>query len=48
MPQDIGGLRQYMVEEWENISDRTVKNSIRSMKNRCKLVIKNNGDRISY
>ena len=37
MPQHIDELKQFMVEEWERISQETIKNLIDSMKNRCEL-----------
>ena len=40
MPKNIEELKKFMVE--------TVNNLVLSMENRCKLVLKENGDRISY
>ena len=48
MPKNIEELKKFMVEEWDAISDETVNNLVLSMENRCKLVLKENGDRISY
>lgn len=43
--QNIDELKQCMVEEWENPSSDDP-NLINSMKNRCELILKNNGDKI--
>ena len=48
MPKIIEELKKFMVEKWDAISDETVNNLVLSMENRCKLVLKENGDRISY
>jgi transposase len=48
MPNNIGELQQYMTEEWENIPDEFLTNLIRSMHNRCQLVIDSNGEPINY
>ena len=48
MPQNVDELKQFMVEEWEKIPQETIKNLINSMKNRCELILENNGDRIGY
>ena len=48
MPKDIGELKQFMIEEQDKIPQDVIQNLIRSMKNRCKLVLQKNGDRISY
>ena len=48
MPRNLEDLERMMVEEWNNIPDETIINLVKSMKNRCQLVIKNNGERIDY
>ena len=48
MPANINDLRQYLNEEWEKISNDMLINLIRSMHNRCRMVIDSNGERISY
>ena len=48
MPRNLEDLERIMVEEWNNIPDETIINLVKSMKNRCQLVIKNNGERIDY
>lgn len=47
-PQNLDELELFMKEEWDAIPKITLKNTIKSMKTRCKLVIKNNGDYIDY
>ena len=42
-PKNIEELDRFMVEEWENISKKTIVNLIKSMKERCQLVIDNMG-----
>jgi len=48
MPKNLNDLEQFMVEEWQNISESTIINLIGSMKRRCELIIEKNGKRISY
>ena len=48
MPKNTSELKQFMVEEWDKIPHETVQNLIKSMKNRCELILQKNGDRISY
>jgi len=48
MPQNVDKLKQFMVEEWEKIPQEMIKNLINSMKNRCELILENNGDRIGH
>ena len=48
MPNNICELQQYMTEEWEKIPDEFLTNLIRSMRDRCQLVIDSNGERIDY
>jgi transposase len=48
MPRNLEDLERMMVEEWNNIPDETIINLVKSMKNRCQLVNKNNGERIDY
>ncbi len=47
-PQNIGDLENFMKEKWLKIPQNIIKNLVRSMKERCKLVIENNGKHISY
>jgi len=48
MPQNLEELESFLIEEWDAIPNITLKNSVKSMKKRCKLVIKCNGDHIDY
>ncbi len=48
MPKNLNDLEQFMVEEWQNISESTIINLIGSMKRRCELIIEKNGERIPY
>ena len=48
MPKSLDDLKQFLVEEWELIPDSLLINLVNSMKNRCALIIENNGERISY
>jgi len=41
MPQNIDELKQFMVEKWERIPQKF-------MKNRCGLILENNSNRIRY
>ena len=47
-PQNIGNLERFMKKEWLKIPQDIIKNLVRSMKERCKLVIEKNGERIPY
>jgi transposase len=47
-PQNLDELEVFMKEEWDAIPKITLKNTIKSMQTRCKLVIKNKGDYINY
>jgi len=47
-PKNIAELEQFMVEEWDSIPQYIIINLIRSMKERCQLIIDNNGERIPY
>ena len=48
MPKNCDDLIQYMWEEWDNIPEPIVKKLVRSMRQRCELVIEKNGERIAY
>lgn len=48
MPKSIEELRRFLVEEWDAISEDTVNNLVMSMKSRCEMVLKENGERIPY
>jgi len=48
LPQNLLKLEQFMMEEWEKIPNRIIINLIDSMKERCELIIENNGERINY
>ena len=48
MPSNLTELQQFMIEEWNAIPNNLLINLVNSMKNRCALTIKNNGERISY
>ena len=47
-PQNIGDLESFMKEEWSKIPQDIIKNLVGSMKERCKLIIEKNGERIPY
>jgi transposase len=47
-PRNIGELESFMKEEWSKIPQDIIKNLVGSMKERCRLVIENNGERIPY
>jgi transposase len=47
-PKNIGDLEQFMKEEWEKIPQNIIINLVRSMKERCRLVIEKHGERIPY
>jgi transposase len=47
-PININELKTFIDEEWENIEKGVIINLINSMKNRCRLVIESDGERISY
>ena len=44
----IGELESFMEEEWTTIPQDIIKNLVGSMKERCRLVIENDGERIPY
>ena len=46
LPKNILELEQFMIEEWDKIPNKVLNNFIDSMKERCELIIKNNGERI--
>jgi transposase len=48
MPRNLNELESFMVEEWQQIPNSTLNSLVKSMKNRCELVLKNNGDYINY
>ena len=48
MPRNFKDLRQFMVKEWNDIPQSILIGLVNSMKRRCELIIKSNGDRISY
>jgi len=48
MPSNLAELQQFMIEEWNAIPNNLLINLVNSMKNRCALIIKNNGERICY
>ncbi len=47
-PQNIRDLENFMKEEWSKIPQDIIKNLVGSMKERCKLIIENNGKCIPY
>ena len=47
-PRNIGELEIFMKEEWSKIPQDIIKNLVGSMKERCRLDIENNGERIPY
>lgn len=48
LPKNILELEQFMIEEWDKIPNKVLNNFIDSMKERCELIIENNGERINY
>lgn len=48
MPRNIEELGEFLAEEWEAVPEETVINLVKSIKNRCEMVLEKNGDRISY
>ena len=48
MPKNCEELKQFMEEEWQNISVATLNNLVDSMKRRCELIIERNGERVLY
>ena len=48
LPQNLLKLEQFMMEEWKKIPNRIIINLIDSIKERCELIIENNGERINY
>ena len=46
--ENVMDLEQLMVEEWNSIPDSMLINLVWSMRQRCELVIENNGERIPY
>jgi len=48
IPSNLAELQQFMIEEWNAIPNNLLINLVNSMKNRCALIIKNNGERICY
>jgi len=48
MPRSLDELESFLKEEWDLIPDDTLNNLIKSMKNRCREVIRKNGDHIDY
>ena len=48
IPRNTDELMRFMIEEWDVIPQEIVNNLVSSMKSRYKLILANNGDRISY
>ena len=48
LSKNILELEQFMIEEWEKIPNRIIINLIGSIKEKCELIIENNGERINY
>jgi hypothetical protein len=48
MPSNLAELQQFMIEEQNAIPNNLLVNLVNSMKDRCALIIKNDGARISY
>jgi len=48
MPKNLGQLEQFMSEEWNAIPKSLLEKLVGSMRQRCELVIKENGETISY
>ncbi|CAG8716979.1 7280_t:CDS:1 [Funneliformis mosseae] len=41
-------MTKFLVEEWDAVPQSTVNNLVMFMKTRCEMVLKKNGNRISY
>ena len=48
MPKNCDELTEFMVEEWNSIPKTMLINLVNSMRDRCRLVIEKNGNRIPY
>ena len=48
MPKNLNDLEKFMAEEWDLIPESVILSLINSMRQRCELVIENNGERIPY
>ncbi len=48
MPKNLNDLEKFMIEEWQVIPESVIINLVGSMKRRCKLILENNGELISY
>ena len=46
--KNLGELKRFMIEEWKAIPKTTLTNLASLMKQRCELIIENNGKQISY
>jgi transposase len=47
-PRNLDDLEEFMIEEWDLISDEIINNLVNSMRKRCEEVIKVNGERIKF
>ena len=47
-PQSLDELEEFIIQEWENISDQKVQNYCESFENRLKCVIATKGEKIDY
>jgi len=47
-PRNLDDLRQFMIEEWDKLPSDFLNNCIKSMNERCKLIIEQKGERIPY
>lgn len=47
-PKNLNELDRFMKEEWEKIPESILANLVGSMKERCRIVIDKNGERIPY
>ena len=48
LPKNILELEQFMIEEWDKISNKILNNFIDSMKERCEMIIEKEDERINY
>ena len=47
-PKNLSELEHFLGEEWRNIPNSLLISLVNSMPQRCREVIENNGERISY
>lgn len=47
-PTTMDELKLFIREEWEGIDKRIIENLVKSMPNRCKTILENDGHRVGY